>query len=387
MTDTVSATIAAVAPDRAGPDPDRVLVAYPELVGFTAEVFSRRGLPGSRARVAAEALCYGDLTGLSSHGLANLTRLYLPLLASGRADPGAEPEVLADRGAAVLLDAHRGLGLWVAREAMDLAVERAAAYGVGLVSVRDGTHFGCAGHHAAQAVRHGMVGVVASNCGRQRIIRPPGGRPALLGTNPFSVAAPAGGHPPYVLDMSTTVVPTGKVRQAARAGRPIPEGWLADAAGRPVTDPAELDRGGAYLQWLGGRPETGSYKGYGLSLMVEVLAALLPGAGLGPDAEALAGDGRPSGRDDDIGFLVLALAPAALRPAGEVDRDAAGLFGALLDCPPIRPDAPVRYPGWPEAEHAERALRGGVPLAAALHAELVEVAAELGLPGPDGRPA
>lgn len=383
MTETVAAVVA----ERAAPGPAGVLVAYPELVGFTAEVFARRGVPEPRARVAAEALCYGDLTGLSSHGLANLTRLYLPLLAAGRADPVAEPEVLTDRGAAVLLDAHRGLGLWVAREAMDLAVERAAAYGVGLVSVRDATHFGCAGHHAAQAVRHGMIGVVAANCGRQRIIRPPGGRPAMLGTNPLSVAAPAGGHPPFVLDMSTTVVPTGKVRQAARAGRSVPEGWLADAAGRPVTDPAELDRGGAYLQWLGGRPETGSYKGYGLSLMVEVLAALLPGAGLGPDAAALDGDGRPSGRDDDIGFLVLALAPAVLRPAAQVDRDAAGLFGALLDCPPVEVDAPVRYPGWPEAEHAERALRAGVPLTAALHGELTEVAAELGLPAPDGRPA
>ena len=390
MTDTIPATIATAAPERADPPaaaPGRVLVPYPELAGFTAEVFARRGLPEGRARVAAEALCYGDLTGLSSHGLANLTRLYLPLLASGRADSGAEPEVLADRGAAVLLDAHRGLGLWVAREAMDLAVERAAAYGVGLVSVRDATHFGCAGHHAAQAVRHGMIGMVAANCGRQRIIRPPGGRPAMLGTNPFSVAAPAGGHPPFVLDMSTTVVPTGKVRQAARAGRSIPAGWLADATGRPVTDPAELDRGGAYLQWLGGRPETGAYKGYGLSLMVEVLAALLPGAGFGPAAEALAGDGRPAGRDDDIGFFVLALAPAVLRPAGEVSQDAAGLFGALLDCPPVRPEAPVRYPGWPEAKHAERARRDGVPLTGALHAELAEVAAELGLPAPDGRPA
>jgi LDH2 family malate/lactate/ureidoglycolate dehydrogenase len=386
MTDTFSATVAAVVPDRPAPDPDRVLVAYPELVGFTAEVFGRRGVPEGRARVAAEALCYGDLTGLTSHGLTNLTRLYLPLLAGGRADPAAEPEVLADRGAAVLLDARRGLGLWVAREAMDLAVERAAAYGVGLVSVRDATHFGCAGHHAAQAVRHGMIGMVAANCGRQRIIRPPGGRPAMLGTNPFSVAAPAGGHPPFVLDMSTTVVPTGKVRQAARAGRSIPAGWLADADGEPVTDPAELDRGRAYLQWLGGRPETGSYKGYGLSLTVEVLAALLPGAGLGPAAEALDGDGRPSGRDDDIGFLVLALAPATLRPADELSQDAAGLFGALLDCPPIRPDAPVRYPGWPEAEHSARALRVGVPVTAALHAELTEVAAELGLPAPDGKP-
>lgn len=350
---------------------EQVLVPYEELLDFAAAVFAERGVPAGRARVAAEALCHGDLTGLSSHGLANLSRLYLPLFDDRRCDPHAEPRVVADRGAAVLLDGHRALGLWLAREAMDLAVDRAAGYGVGLVSVRDGTHLGCAGHHALQAVRHGMLGVVASNCGRQRIIRPPGGRSAMLGTNPFSVAAPAGRHHPYVLDMSTTVVPTGKIRLAARAGREIPEGWLADAAGVPVTDPAALDAGTAYLQWLGGRPETGSYKGYGLALMVEVLAAMLPGAGLGPATEAHAGDGRPAGRDDDIGFLVLAIDPA--RPLGD---DADGLFGALLDTPPVDPARPVRYPGWPEGEHAAAAQRDGVPLSAALHAELVT----LGLP-------
>jgi LDH2 family malate/lactate/ureidoglycolate dehydrogenase len=351
--------------------PAQVRVPYEELLDFAAAAFAGRGLPAGRARVAAEALCHGDLTGLSSHGLANLSRLYLPLLDSGRCDPAAEPVVEADRGAAVQWDGRRGLGLWLARAAMDLAVERAGRYGVGLVSVRDATHLGCAGHHALRAARAGMIGLVASNCGRQRIIRPPGAAVAMLGTNPFSVAAPAGRHHPYLLDMSTTVVPTGKIRLAARDGRDIPAGWLADAAGNPVTDPHALDAGTAYLQWLGGRPETGAFKGYGLALMVEVLAALLPGAGLGPAPEAYAGDGRPTGRDDDVGFLVLAIDPA--RP---LDGDADGLFGALLGAPAVDPARPVRYPGWPEGEHAERARRDGVPLSAALHAELVA----LGLP-------
>lgn len=347
--------------------PHRVRIPYPDLLDFAAARFAERGVPAGRARVAAEALVHGDLLGLSSHGLTNLTRLYLPLFDDKRAEPDAAPEILADRGAAVLLDGHRGLGLWLAREAMDLAIERAGRYGVGLVSVRDATHFGCAGHHALQAVRHGMVGVVASNCGQQRIIRPPGGRTAMLGTNPFSVAAPAGRHHPYLLDMSTTVVPTGRIRLAAREGRDIPAGWLADDTGAPVTDPAALDAGTAYLQWLGGGPETGAYKGYGLALMVEVLAALLPGAGLGPAPEAYAGDGRPSGRDDDIGFFVLAVSSA--RPGLSADAD--GLFGALLGTPALDPDRPVRYPGWPEAEHAEQALRDGVPISGALHAELI----------------
>lgn len=372
----------AVSKPRAGGG-DGVRVSHPELLRFVATVFEQRGLPAPRAATAAEALCYGDLTGLTSHGLTNLTRLYLPLLDEGRADPAAEPEVLADRGAAVLLDDRRALGLWAAPTAMDLAVERAATYGIGLVSVRGATHLGCAGFHTLRAARRGLVALLASNCGRQRIARPPGGRVAMLGTNPLSVASPAGaGHHPFVLDMSTTAVPTGRIRAAARAGQRVPAGWLADEAGRPVTDPASFDRGESHLLWLGGDPRTGAYKGYGLGLLVEVLGALLAGAGLGPAPEALDGDGGPTGRDDDIGFLALAIAPPALRDAADFAHDAASLFGSLLDCPPVDPADPVGYPGHLEGELAARHLREGVPLAPARYRELVELAAATGLSAP-----
>ena len=279
----------------------------------------------------------------------------------------------------MLLDARRALGLWAAGLAMDLAVERAGTFGIGLVSVRGGTHLGCAGYHAARAVRAGMVGIVASNCGGQRIARPPGGRLAMLGTNPLSVAAPAGERHPFVLDMSTTVVPTGRIRAAARAGRPVPAGWLADDQGRAVTDAAALDRGDAHLRWLGGDPATGAYKGYGLGLVVEVLSALVGGAALGPAAAALDGDGRPSGRDDDIGYLVAAIAPGTLRPQADFDRDSAGLFDSLLSCPPVSPAEPVRYPGWLEGDRAQAALRDGVPLDPARYDELAALAAVTGL--------
>ncbi len=355
-----------------------VRVSYGQLLDVVAAAFAARGLPRARARQASEALCYGDLVGVGSHGTVNLTRLYLPLLDEGRADPAGSPAVLADHGAAVLVDARRALGLWQASDAMDLAIERAARFGVGLVSVRGGTHFGCAGHHARRAAERGMVGLVASNCGRQRIARPPGGRVALLGTNPLSVAAPAGTHPPFVLDMSTTAVPTGRVRAAARVGRQIPPGWLADEGGRSVTDPAAFDRGEAHLLWVGA---TGSaFKGFGLGLMVEVLTALVAGSGFGPAAEALAGDGRPSGRDDDIGMLMVAIAPALLRGTEAAAWDAEHLFGSVLACPPVDANTPVRYPGWPEEERARHHREHGVPLEPVVHGELAELAASLGVP-------
>ncbi|UVS81588.1 Ldh family oxidoreductase [Actinokineospora sp. UTMC 2448] len=362
------------------PVPTGVRVPVGALLDFTAAVFLAHGVPPARAVAAAEALCHGDITGMTSHGLANLTRIYLPLLESGRADPAGEPKVAADRGAAVLLDGARSLGLWLAGEAMDLACRRAAEYGIGMVSVRGGTHFGCAGHPALRAARHGMVGVVAANCGHQRIARPPHGSAPMLGTNPLAVAAPAGDRPPFLLDMSTTAAPTGRVRAAARAGAPVPPGWLADDAGRPVTDPSRFDAGEAHLSWLGA-PGPGQYKGFGLGLMVEVLAALVPGAGLGP----VGGPAGGPAADDDIGYLLLAIAPGALREPGAFHRDAGALFGALLDCPPADPARPVTYPGCPEAERAADAEANGVPLAAALVAELAEVADRVGLAMPEVR--
>ncbi|MCG8914375.1 Ldh family oxidoreductase [Actinokineospora sp. PR83] len=340
------------------------LVDAEALLAFTTDVFAAHGLPAGDARASAEALCHGDLTGMASHGVANLTRIYLPLLESGRAKADAKPERLVDRGATVLVDGDRGLGLWLAGAAVELAAIRAADYGVGVVSVRNGTHFGCAGHHALRAVEQGMIGVVMANCGHQQLVPAPTGGPRLLGTNPLAVAAPAGEHPPFLLDMSTTTAPTGKVRAAARAGKPAPPGWLADADG-PVTDPAALDAGTARLTWLGA-PGPAEYKGFGLGLAVEVLAALLPGAGLGPPAG--------TGPDDDIGFLALALAPDALRTGFAAD--AGSVFGAVLD-------AGATYPGLPESAHSARARAEGVPLAEGLYAELERVAAGLGLTPPE----
>ncbi|QUH04209.1 Ldh family oxidoreductase [Saccharopolyspora erythraea] len=360
---------------------DTVRVRYEDLHACVRELFTERGIPPRRAHTAASALCHGDLQGFDSHGVFNLSRLYLPLFASGRVDPAAEPEIITDTGACAVVDSRRALGLWSAAEAMDTAIQRAGQHGIGLVSIRDATHFGCAGYHAARAAEQGMVGIVASNCGGQRIARPPLGALTMLGTNPLAVAAPALTDHPFVLDMSTTVVPTGKVRTAASRGETIPPGWLTDEAGNPVTDPTAFDRGLAHLGWLGGSPETGAYKGYGLGLVVELLAALLPGANLGPAPAALQGDGGPHGRDDGIGFFVLAIAPDLLRPDGSFGADAHTMFDSLASCPPAAPGDLVRYPGWWEAERAFEHHHRGVPIPVHLHRELLE----LGLP--DTRPA
>ncbi|ONI75382.1 lactate dehydrogenase [Actinosynnema sp. ALI-1.44] len=308
-----------------------MLVPYRSLLSTVSSVFTGHGVPPDRAGMAAEALCHGELTGMTSHGLVNLTRLYLPLLTEGRADAGADMLIESDHGASVLVDARRTLGLWSATQAMELACDRAAQHGIAMVSMKGATHIGCAGYHAAKASARGMIGLIASNCGGQGIARPPGGATAMLGTNPLALACPAGGRHPFVLDM---------------------------------TDPAAFDQGDAHLLWLGGSPETGAYKGFGLGLLVEILAALVPGAALG----ALSGNG---GRDDDIGVLAMAIAPDVLRSG--FASDASALFDAVRGWPAVDRTAPVTYPGWHEGERADRCRQYGVPVPPPLYEELLSV--------------
>ncbi|MFC5290216.1 Ldh family oxidoreductase [Actinokineospora guangxiensis] len=279
------------------PAPASTRVPVGALLDFTAAVLFAHGLPAARATAAAEALCHGDITGSPEHGLTTLARVHLPLLASGRVDPDAEPRVAADRGAAVLLDAADAPGLWLACEAADLACRRAAAHGVGVVAVRGGLAYGRPGHAALRAARRGMVGVVT------------------LADGTLAVAAPGGGRPPLLLD---------------------------------------ADPGGAGA----------------LGLAVRVLAALVPGAGIGPLSGGT-GDTGGSG-----GCTALVLAPGALRGADAFDRDAAALLTPFLD-----PHG--AYPGCREARLAAEADARGVPLSHRLVDDLVALARGLGLRVPD----
>ncbi|MEV6908264.1 Ldh family oxidoreductase [Amycolatopsis sp. NPDC051071] len=176
------------------PIPEQVWQRVPidALIDLVTEAFTAHDLPWSRARMAAEALCHGDLTGSPETGVAELTRLHLPMLVNGMVRPRAEPLMIADRGAAALIDYRRAPGLWAVGDAMDRAITRAGRYGVGLMSVRGVGPFGRAGHHAARALPHTMIGLVMAAGGEKG-----------TAANPLGMAAPAGAYPEFVLDLDT----------------------------------------------------------------------------------------------------------------------------------------------------------------------------------------
>lgn len=347
-------------------------VALGDLVAFVAATFRACGLAPPAARDAARALCYADEVGLDTHGVVNLERIYVPRLLSGAIDPAAQPRIVAGAPALARIDGGGGLGLAVGTLAIDEAIARARRCGAGVAVVANSSHLGSVGYYAARAAAERMVGIAMTNLGGQAIAPPPDGLRPLLGTNPIAAAVPAGARPDFVLDMSTTVVSTGRVRAAARAGETVPEGWLVDAAGRPVTDPAAYDDGDAQLQWLGGSPATGGYKGFGLGLLVELLCAGLSGAQDAPSARAR------EVPDYDVGHFFLAIDPGAARPAADVEAGVGRMLDAVVACP-ARPGASVRYPGQPEDEARRERRAHGVPLPAALRASLDRLAATLAI--------
>jgi LDH2 family malate/lactate/ureidoglycolate dehydrogenase len=252
---------------------------YPseQLRRFIAEVLIALGLSPGDAATGATVLHDADLAGVDTHGIVSLPRHdhYAKGLRSGQVDPAGEPTVLRDAPTAAAWDSGRGFGPVVAQRAMQEAIDKAVASGIGMVSVRDGRHFGANGYFAEMAARQGLVAMVAANTPVVGV--PPGALRPVVGTNPFAFAAPMHDAPPMVLDMAMTATSGSRVLLAGLAGESVPEGWVVDASGEPTTAPV-LNRSGGGLELLGGR--VAGHKGFALALMVDALA-ILSGNGSG----------------------------------------------------------------------------------------------------------
>ena len=355
------------------------IVDLKNLHSFISNVFIIFGAGAADSRTAADVLIFADQRGMRSHGVGNLERIYLNRIRLGRIDPSATPQLVHEDHATALLDGKSGLGLVVATRAMDLAIQKARQYGVAVVAVRNSSHFGAASYYSVRAMNANLIGVAMSNLGSQTIVRPPEGAMNLVGTNPITIAAPALELPPFVLDMSTSIVATGKIRMAQQRGEAVPAGWLVDDNGNDVTDPKRFVDGEAYLQFPGG---SGGYKGFGLALAVDVLSGILSGAAVGPDPKLLQPGNTSSALDDEnVGHLLLAIDIARFRSPGEFKNAMDQMLQAVLDCPPRANSSSPVYPGYPEAQSASSQL-GSVMIDACDYDALARLAAELRLEPP-----
>jgi len=341
------------------------LVREADLRRHLERMLGALGAPDDQAQVVADNLVEADLRGVDSHG-SHLMALYFGRVRGGHLRPVTEVRTLADEGSTVRLDAGLGFGQIGGVAAIDLAVERAHAHGVSTVSIRELTHLGALAYYTMRASAAGCFAMAFQN--GAMIVPPYGGTTALFSTNPFSYAVPAGDHPDVVYDIATTAAAGNKILLARKRGDDsIPEGWANDEAGYPTTDPQRASM--AQLQWFGG------HKGFGIGLLVEIMAGLLADSCFGStehSESALTGWDRIAKGASFVVLDVTRFLPLDAFRA-HVDR--------LIDDVHASEVAPgherVVVPGELEAERRAERLERGIPLPDPLIEELDAMAAEL----------
>jgi (2R)-3-sulfolactate dehydrogenase (NADP+) len=320
-----------------------------EARSLAAAALEAAGAHPRMAALTAAALVAAEAEGQSGHGLSRIAQ-YAAFLRNGRADGRAEPAILAQRGGAVLVDARHGLAYPALALAMEEVTARAASHGIAFAGITNSHHSGAMGLPVAALARRGLVALAFTNSPAAMPV--PGGRRALMGTNPVAAAFPRRGADPLVIDMALSEVARGKIMVAAKEGRPIPEGWALDAEGKPTTD-ARAALSGAMLAM-------GGTKGALLALVVELLCVALTGAAFGFEADSFF---EEDGNRPRLGQAILAVDPGALAGQGVyLDR-----IEALLAAMQADPD--VRLPGSRRAALAARAATEGIEVPVALLAE------------------
>lgn len=314
------------------------------------------------AAITAEGLLAADRRGVRSHGIAHLPRR-LERLAAGKVVARPTERWLRETPVSAVLDGGGGLGIPPSARAMDAALARANTAGLGIVLVRNSTHNGMASYYALRALPRDCIGIALTNA--TPMVVPPGGVAAWYGTNPICIAVPALEEAPLVLDMATSAAAWGKVEVAARERTPIPAGIALDGDGRVTTD-AVLALAARALLPLGGQPETGAFKGFGLGILVDVFTAVLSGGAAGRSI-----------RDGGSSHLLAALRIDLFREPLEFRQAIDGLIRELREAP-VKPGAPpVSLPGEREALVETEAAAKGVPIEAETVDELRAEAARL----------
>ena len=334
------------------------------LAALVSHLFEFRGVPRADADLIADSLVQSDLWGHQSHGVLRAP-WYLERLRTGVMQPAGRPEIAVDAGCIAVLDAKEGIGQITSVFAMEEAVRRAKLHGMGVVSVRNSNHFGTCMYYTLRAAKAGCVGFATTNGGPA--MPPTGGLAKLVGTNPFSFACPAGRHSPMMLDIANTAVARGKIYLARSKGETIPPGWAMTIDGEPTTDPQKaID--GIILPMAG-------HKGYGIGLMMDVLAGVLSGS------QFLDGVNGPYKYDktSGAGHLFMAFDISKFRPVAAFEADMETMIGKVKASPLAKESGGVFYPGEIEAMNDVKHRAAGLILARDTIADLEREADLAGL--------
>ena len=360
---------------------DVVVIPVDVVKQFMLDVFVGLGVPSDDAQVSAKVLIASDLRGIDSHGVGRL-KYYYDRIVRGQHQVQTEFEVVKESETTAMVDGHHGMGHVIAYRCMEMAIAKACRYGVGAVSVRNGTHFGIAGYYALMAAKQGLMGLAVTNA--RPSIAPTFSTEPMLGTNPIAFAAPSDTPFPFCLDAATSICQRGKIEIAERAEKPVPEGWVVDPDGNPMTDPIEITRDlstatAALLPLGGAGEELAGYKGFGLATMVEILSSSLSGGKFMKDLLGFSEDG--SHRPFMVGHFFLAVDVEHFVPL-DFSRHVTGEIMRVLQNARKAPGAERIYvAGEKEYEMEQLRAEKGIPVNPNLRRELETMRDELGIAG------
>jgi len=337
-----------------------------DLTAFCLAVLRQVGVNEADAQLTADALVTTDTLGTFTHGTRQLRGL-IKNVRDGRLNPSAAETLVSEGPAWAMLDAHYAMPPAVAHRAMQRAMAKARACGVGYVGVRHTSHFGAAGYYARLAAAEDLLGIAM--CNVDPVMTVTGAAAKVIGTNPIAWAAPAGEEPIVFLDIATSRVAATKVFAAKAMGKSVPDTWLIDDNGLPTTDPSRFPKEGALLPLA-------DYKGYGLAVLVEVLGGALTGAALLSGVVSWASDSREKVNQ---GHAFIAFDIGAMMPLAEFKSRMDSMVRELHAAPKAAGVERVYVPGEMEWEHREAALTTGIPLPPDVAAGLRGLGEDVGL--------
>ena len=330
------------------------------LQQFCQDIFAKIGCSEEDAQLASKVLIQADLRGVDSHGIARLIG-YVRLYEKGRINPNPNISIIHETPSTASVDGDAGLGLVVAPKAMEIALEKAENAGSGWISVKHSNHFGIAGYHAMMALEQDCIGFAMTNA--SPLVSPTFADDRLLGTNPISVAIPAGEEEPFIADLATTTAANGKLEILQRKEESAPDGWIQDKDGNPTNNAHGVKEGGSLLP-LGGDREHGSHKGYALGGMVDILSAVLSGANYGPWVPPFVAflDPPKDPVGDGIGHFLGAMRIDGFRPKEDFKSHMDNWLKRFRGANTVMGQEKVLVPGDPERDVTATRLKEGVPL-------------------------
>jgi LDH2 family malate/lactate/ureidoglycolate dehydrogenase len=345
----------------------QILISPDRLSDFVATVYASAGVPEQDARLMADSLVQADLWGHQSHGVLRLS-WYLERLRNRVMRAVTEPKFLVDAGAVAVIDGDDGVGQVLAAHAMQDAIRRAKVHGVGTVSIRNSNHFGTAMYFTRMATCEGCIAFMTSNGGPA--MAPWGGhKKKIIGTNPWSIAAPAGSHDPMILDMASTGVARGKIYLAKQKHEPIPLGWALNANGEPTTDPVEAIAG-VILPMA-------NHKGYVISVMMDVLSGVLSGSQF---LDGVHGPYHPD-KKSGVGHFITVYNIKSFMPLTEFNTRMDTYIQELKSVPLAKGFDEIFYPGELEARRDLQNRRDGLLLPGDTLDDLKRIARSTGMEG------